>query len=135
MNNINKILFIDEDNFQTEMRAQLLQATHDVDVVNSFEEVQSLYKKGKYDIIIIDFSRDFGLKALQYIDTIDHMQDMITISMNEDYSEQKGCDYCVAHHKRRRLIPPFPFPELVRLVDNFDLTICPVKHKFDTVQL
>ena len=126
-----KILFIDEDNFQTEMRAQLLQNNHDVDVVNSFDEVKSLYEQDKYDIVIIDFSRDFGMEALQHIDSIDHMQDMITISVNEEYSEQQGCDYCVSHHKRRRLIPPFPFPELVRLVDNFDLTICPVKHKFE----
>ena len=126
-----KILFIDEDNFQTEMRAQLLQNNHDVDVVNSFDEVKSLYKQDKYDIVIIDFSRDFGIDALKHIDDIDHMQDMITISVNEEYSEQLGCDYCVSHHKRRRLIPPFPFPELVRLVDNFDLTICPVKHKFE----
>jgi len=126
-----KILFIDEDNFQTEMRAQLLQDHHDVDVVNSFEEVKSLYKQDKYDVVIIDFSRDFGMEALHYIDNIDHMQDMVTISINEEYSEQQGCDYCVAHHKRRRLIPPFPFPQLVRLIDNFDLTICPVKHKFE----
>jgi|GEM_PF-3468818 len=126
-----KILFIDEDNFQTEMRAQLLQAQNDVDVVNSFDEVKQLFKKNKYDIVIIDFSREFGLDALKYIDAIDSMQDMITISINEDYSEQKGCDYCLSHHKRRRLIPPFPFPELQRLVSSFDLTTCPAKHNFD----
>ncbi len=131
MNNSKKILFIDEDNFQTEMRAQLLDAAHDVDVVNSYEEVVELYEKEKYHVVIIDFSRDFGLQALKHIDSIYPMQNMITISLNEEYSEQQGCDYCIAHHKRRRLIPPFPFPELVRLVDNFDLTICPVKHKFD----
>ena len=128
-----KILFIDEDNFQTEMRAQLLQDTglHHVDIVNSFVEVKKLYKKNAYDIVIIDFSRDFGQEALNYIDAIDHMQNMITISMNEDYSEQQGCDYCAAHHRRRRLIPPFPFPELVRFVENFDLTVCSIKHKFE----
>jgi len=131
MKQTKKILFIDEDNFQTEMRSQLLQAQHDVDVVNSFEEVKQLFKKNKYDIVIIDFSRDFGLEALQYIDGLSPMQDMITISVNEDYSEQKGCDYCVSHHKRRRLVPPFPFPELQRLVNSFDLTICPAKHNFD----
>ena len=131
MSNSKKILFIDEDNFQTEMRAQLLQAQHDVDVVNSFDEVKKLFKKNKYDIVVIDFSRDFGLDALHHIDAIDHMQDMITISVNEDYSEQQGCDYCISHHKRRRLIPPFPFPELQRLVNSFDLTTCPAKHNFD----
>ena len=131
MKQTKKILFIDEDNFQTEMRAQLLQNDHDVDVVNSFDEVKALYKQDKYDIVIIDFSRDFGMEALHYIDNINRMQDMITISVNEEYSEQQGCDYCVSHHKRRRLIPPFPFPQLVRLVDNFDLTICPAKHKFE----
>jgi len=131
MRQTKKVLFIDEDNFQTEMRAQLLQAQHDVDVANSFDEVKSLFEKDKYDIVIIDFSRDFGLESLQYIDKIDNMQDMITISINEEYSAQQGCDYCLAHHKRRRLIPPFPFPELQRLVDSFDLTICPAKHNFD----
>ena len=130
MKNSKKILFIDEANFQTEMRSQLLQNQHDVDVVNSYDEVVQLFSKDKYDVVIIDFSRDFGLKALQHIDGIDPMQDMITISMNEDYSEQQGCDYCVSHHKRRRLVPPFPFPQLLRLVNSFDLTICPVKNSF-----
>ena len=133
MKQTKKILFIDEENFQTEMRAQLLHDIHkhDVDTVENIEEVKKLFEKNKYDIVIIDFSRDFGMEALHYIDSIDPLQDMITISENEEYSEQMGCDYCVAHHRRRRLIPPFPFPELVRLVDNFDLTVCPVKHKFD----
>ncbi len=133
MKTAKKILFIDEDNFQTEMRSQLLSDAghHEVVIVNSFDEVTNTYNKGVFDIVIIDFSRDFGLESLQFIDAIDPMQHMITISLNEDYSEQQGCDYCIAHHRRRRLIPPFPFPELVRLVDNFDLTICPVKHKFD----
>jgi len=132
MNKTKKILFIDEDDFKTEMRAQLLRDTHhhDIDIADSIDDVKKYYKKNLYDIVIIDFSRDFGMEALNYIDSIDPMQHMITISENEDYSEQLGCDYCVAHHRRRRLIPPFPFPELVRLVDNFDLTVCPVKHKF-----
>ena len=128
-----KILFIDEENFQTEMRAQLLRDSrnHDVDTVEDVEEVKKLFAKNKYDIVIIDFSRDFGMEALHYIDSIDPLQNMITISENEEYSENLGCDYCLAHHRRRRLIPPFPFPELVRLVENFDLIGCPVKHKFD----
>ena len=133
MNHSKKILFIDEDNFKTEMRAQLLRDTydHEIDIIENIEEVKKLFEKNKYDIVIIDFSRDFGVEALRYIDSIDPLQHMITISENEEYSEQLGCDYCVAHHRRRRLIPPFPFPELVRLIDNFDLTVCPVKHHFD----
>jgi len=135
MNKSKKILYIDNDDFQTEMRAQLLSDVHnhEVVIVESFEEVEILYAKNKFDLVIIDFSRDFGLKSLQYIDSIDPFQHMITISENEEYSEQQGCDYCIAHHRRRRLIPPFPFPELVRLVSNFDLSVCPVKHKFDNL--
>ena len=121
-----KILFIDNDDFKTEMRAQLLSDSHNhqVVVVNSFDEVKILYQKNKFDIVIIDFSRDFGAESLHYIDNIDHLQKMITISENEEYSEQKGCDYCVSHHQRRRLIPPFPFPELLHLVESFELTMC-----------
>lgn len=126
-----KILFIDDDDFQTEMRAQLLTDTrqHQVVIVDSLDEVKILYQKNKFDIVIIDFARDFGAESLRYIDSIDPMQRMITISENEEYSEQKGCDYCVSHHQRRRLKPPFPFPELVRLIENFDLTMCPFKNK------
>ncbi len=133
MTHSKKILFIDNDGFQTEMRAQLLTDTrqHEVEIADSFDDVKALYKKNKYDIVIIDFSRDFGVESLRYIDEADSMQKMITISENEDYSEQRGCDYCISHHQRRRLIPPFPFPELVRLVENFDLSICPVKNKFE----
>ena len=127
-----KILYIDNDDFKTEMRAQLLIDTHhhQVDIADSFDDVKAFYKKNKYDVVIIDFSRDFGIEGLRYIDEIDHMQKMITISDNEEYSEQKGCDYCISHHQRRRLIPPFPFPELVRLVERFEMTICPVKNTF-----
>ncbi len=126
-----KILFIDDDDFQTEMRAQLLSDTrqHQVVIVDSFDEVKILYQKNKFDIVIIDFSRDFGLESLRFIDSIDPMQRMITISEDEEYSEQKGCDYCVSHHHRRRLKPPFSFPELVRLVESFDLMLCPLKNK------
>ena len=132
MEKTKKILFIDEDNFQTEMRSQLLSNEgHDVDVVNSFDEVKELYLKHKYDIVIIDFSRDFGTESLNYIDSVDAMQHMITISMHEEYSEQLGCEYCVSHHRRRRLIPPFPFPNLVRFVERFDLTICPHISEFE----
>ena len=126
MSKSKKILFIDNDDFQTEMRAQLLSDTyhHQVVVVDSFEEVEILYQKNKFDIVIIDFARDFGAESLKYIDSIDHMQRMITISENEEYSEPQGCDYCVSHHQRRRLIPPFPFPELVHLIDSFEMTMC-----------
>lgn len=132
MTHSKKILFIDDDNLQTEMRAQLLTDTrqHVVVIVDSFEEVKILYQKDKFDIVIIDFARDFGLESLRYIDSIDPLQKMITISENEEYSEQKGCDYCIAHHQRRRLVPPFPFPELVRFIESFDLSICPHKNKF-----
>jgi len=127
------ILFIDDDNFQTEARAQLLQDTrhHTVVIVETFEEVERLYQKGKFDIVIIDFARDFGLKSLAYIDSIDPMQKMITISENDEYSEPKGCDYCITHHKRRRLKPPFPFPELVHYIESFDFTFCPHRKSFE----
>ncbi len=132
MTNSKKILFIDDDNFQNEARAQLLIDTrqHVVIVVDSFEEVKILYQKDKFDIVIIDFARDFGQESLRYIESIDPMQTMITISENEEYSEQKGCDYCIQHHRRRRLVPPFAFPELVRLIENFELTVCASKNKF-----
>ena len=132
MKQIKKILFIDEENFKTEMRAQLLiNSGHEVDLVDSFDEVKALYKKDKYDVVIIDFSRDFGAESLHYIDSIDPLQDMITISKDEAYSEHLGCDYCLAHHKRRRLVPPFPFPELLKYVEHFDVTSCTLKHKFE----
>jgi len=132
MKHSKKILFIDNDDFQTEMRAQLLTDTrqHVVVVVDSFEEVEILYQKDKFDIVIIDFARDFGLKSLRYIDSIDKTQKMITISENEEYSDQKGCEHCSVHHMRRRLIPPFSFPDLVHLVENFDFSMCTHKNDF-----
>ena len=125
MKHSKKILFIDSDDFQTNMRGQLLgDAGHEVVVVNSFEEVEILYQKNKFDLVIIDFARDFGAESLIYIDKIDHMQKMITISEHEEYSEEKGCDYCASHHQRRRLKPPFPFAELLHLVESFEMTMC-----------
>ncbi len=133
MKKTKKILFIDDADFQTEMRSQLLVDVykHDVDIADSFSDVKTLYVKDKYDVVIIDFSRDFGEESLHYIDSIDAMQEMITISKDEAYSEQLGCDYCLAHHKRRRLVPPFPFPQLLKYVEHFDVTSCLLKHKFE----
>ena len=135
MINPQNILFIDEDNLQTNTRAQLLHEMrdHNVDVVDSLEEVKELYTEDRYDIVIIDFVKDFGVESLKYIDSVNPAQKMITISADEAYSEQKGCQYCVSSHRRRRLVPPFSFPELVSLIENFDLTTCVHKEEFQSI--
>ena len=45
-----KILYIDNDDFKTEMRAQLLTDTHQhqVDIADSFDDVKKLFKKNMY---------------------------------------------------------------------------------------
>jgi len=132
MLNPKKILFVDDDNFQTEARAQLLTDTrkHQVDIADSISDVKTLYQRDRYDIVIIDFACDFSLTSLQYIENIDPLQNIIMISENEEYSKPGGCDHCVTHHHRRRLTPPFPFLELVGFIENYEFTICEFKNKF-----
>lgn len=128
-----KLLLVDKNDFTTLSRAQLLDefGHHKVDVVHSYDAVQSCYEKNKYHIVVIDFSIPSGIEAIRWIEQIDAMQRIVTISNSESYSELRGCRHCVEHHRRRRLKKPFAINTLVELIREFDLISCEHYHESD----
>ena len=121
-----KILLVDHDDLQTETRAILIHEMchHDVDVVETLEDALAAFEQGKYEVVIIDFALDFGREFLRHIDGADRAQRVIALSATMEYSELKGCDYCIAHHNRRRLMKPVSIQKLILLVEDFDLYPC-----------
>lgn len=91
---------------------------------------ESLYEKNKYDVVIINFTLDFGHDILEQILKVDPKQRVITVSEKLIGSEEKGGDYCQAHYNKRRLLKPVDIIELIKLIKNFDNNECKYKNKF-----
>jgi len=126
-----KILLADKKGIATSARKEVLEDRfhYDVDSVSTFEEFKALYAAGKYHIVIVDFTMESGREVLDLIDRIDAKQRVIILSASEDYSEHKGCAYCVEHHYRRRLKEPIGILELGNLIRDFDYTRCAFYHE------
>lgn len=130
-----KILFIDQNDFQTQTRATLIQdmPQHEVSIIDNIDDLKHDFKKDKYDIVVIDFDNEkgencIGTRCLDYVDSVDVHQRVITLSASDKYSDPHGCEHCVANFKRRRLNKPTPLHNLVRMIDSFDSYSCDHYH-------
>lgn len=122
-----KILYIDKNTFQTQTRINLITEMlhHHVDLTSTINEIHKMYKKNKYEIVIIDHAIDIGRDALNMIMDIDIEQRILTISAEGgERSVPQGCDYCVEHYNRRRLNNPTPIKNILRMIEDFDDYIC-----------
>lgn len=122
-----KILYIDNNTFQTQTRINLIthMLHHHVDLAVTINDVHKMYQKNKYEIIIIDHAIDIGRDAINIIMDIDTQQRMLTISAeSSERSVPQGCDYCVEHHNRRRLYNPTPIKNILRMIEGFDDYVC-----------
>lgn len=131
-----KILFIDQNNFQTQTRATLINdmPNHTVEIIDNIDDLKHSFVKGAYDIVIIDFDNEdekgcIGTRCLDYVDSIDAHQRVITLSASDKYSDPHGCQHCVNTYRRRRLNKPTPLHNLVRLIDGFDNYSCDHYHE------
>ncbi|MHC3993364.1 response regulator [Thiomicrolovo sp. ZZH C-3] len=124
------LLLIDKQGLATYAREEILhdQYHHHVDYVFTFEDFKAKYAVGRYNIVIVDFALEAGVEALKMIDSLDPKQRVIILSAIDDYSEHKGCAYCVEHHNRRRLKEPVSIADLANLIKNFDYTTCAHYH-------
>jgi len=129
------ILFIDKQDFQTKMRASLIadMPQHTVQVIDNLDDLKLEFKKGKYHIVIIDFDNVdegncIGVRCLDYIDSVDVHQRVITLSASSNYSDPHGCEHCVNNYRRKRLNKPTPLHNLVRLIDGYDTYSCDHYH-------
>ena len=126
-----KLILIDKQDLSTLARKEILQDQFhfDIDNVSTYEDFAAKYAKGKYHIVMLDFSLEAGAKALEMIDSVDPKQRVVIISDSEKYSEPNGCAYCVKHYNRRRLKEPVSVFEVANLIRDFDYTTCAYYHE------
>lgn len=127
-----KILFVDKDKEFENLFHEISSIGHyDVsfchDCINGIND----YDEHKYDIVLINFSLDFGQKILDHILSKNPKQKIITISNDLVCSETSGGEFCQTNYNKRRLLKPVNVFELVRLINNFDDIMCEFKDKFD----
>lgn len=128
-----KILFIDQPSIQNTIRVSLLEqmAHHDVHLINNYDDAMEFYLSESPDMVLIDFSVDFGLEALRKILEINPLQDIITLSDSLDCSEIFGCDFCIENYRKKRVLKHQSIHDLVYLIENFSSMPCEHAHKFD----
>jgi len=128
-----KILFIDNTSIQNSIRVGLLEqmAHHEIHLIGDMQEAVAFYLKESPDIVLIDFTIEHGIKILNEILKINPIQHIITISDSLDCSELLGCDYCLEHYKKRRVLKHQPIHDLLYLIDNFCVMPCEFSHKLD----
>ena len=128
-----KILFIDNKSIQNSIRLGLLEqmAHHDVHLIDSYEDAIEFYISEKPEMVLIDFTVGFGHEALEKILKLNPIQHMITISDSFDCSEILGCDFCLEHYKKKRVLKKDGIHELLYLIENFPEMPCEFAHKLD----
>jgi len=126
-----KILFIDNPSIQNSIRIGLLEqmAHHDVHLIGDFDDAMKFYNEQKPEMVLIDFTLSGGLEALHAILKVDPAQHVITISDSLDCSEILGCDYCLEHYRKRRVLKHSGIHDLLYLIDNFSAMPCEYAHK------
>jgi response regulator RpfG family c-di-GMP phosphodiesterase len=127
------ILFLDDDKELT----YLFQHLDTIDEINIFfceSEQKSINTYGNYhiDIVIINFTLDFGQKILDYILQNNPKQKVITISDVLECSEKNGCLYCQSNYNKIRLLKPINTSELVKYIKSFKHSDCKYYDNFDT---
>jgi len=131
-----KILFIDNQSIQNSIRIGLLEqmAHHDVHLIGDFDQAMQFYRDEKPEMVIIDFTLPGGLDALNEIVKINPSQHIITLSDSLDCSELLGCDYCLEHYKKKRVLKHSGIHDLLYLIENFSSMPCEYAHKLHVPQ-
>lgn len=119
------LLYIDNPSLQTQIRVQNLEdiGQHTVEMANKLGDVYMMFKKDKYDIVIIDHGIENGLRYIEHINEIDPMQRVLTVSGAVRCLYDR-CDDCVENHNARRLNNPTTMKNIMRMVLDFDAFQC-----------
>lgn len=128
-----KILFIDKQSIQNTIRVGLLDqmAHHDVHLIDDYDKAIEFYSNESPDMVLIDFTADFGHEALVKILEMNPVQHIITISDSLDCSEIFGCDFCIEHYRKKRVLKHQSIHDLLYLIENFSDMPCEHAHKLD----
>lgn len=128
-----KILFIDEQSIQNTIRIGLLEQMghHQVCLISNTADAICYYKDEHPEMVLIDFTTDFGHDSLEQILELNPAQHIITISDSLDCTEIIGCDHCLEHYRKRRLLKKQSIHDLLYLISNFSEMPCEFAHKLD----
>jgi hypothetical protein len=121
-----KILFIDRDSFQTQTRRTLIEERFGAgcDLATTLAEVHMKFKKGEYDLVIMDHNGiENGQTCFDYMIAEDPSQNVLTVS-NAVQCVIRRCEDCVSRHSIRRLNNPTSIPNIMRMVEGFELYEC-----------
>lgn len=98
-----------------------------------FEEAKELFGNDTYSIIVIDFTKNEGKEFLNFIQSKNVQQKIITMSDNFECSEILGCNFCIQNYKRKRIFRPINLKELTDAIKNFEQQSCTYMHKFNNI--
>lgn len=121
-----KILMVDQNNFQTQTRCTLIEEKFGsaCDLATTLGEVHQKYRKGVYDLIIMDHHGvENGQRCFDYIITEDPEQNILTVS-NAVQCVVRRCEDCVNGYSVRRLSNPTSIPNIMRMIEGFELYAC-----------
>jgi hypothetical protein len=121
-----KILFVDQDNFQTQTRRTLIEEKFEAacDLASTLAEVHMKFRKGTYDLVIMDHNGvENGQLCFDYMISEDPDQNVLTVS-NAVQCVIKRCEDCVNNHSIRRLSNPTSIPNILRMIEGFVLYEC-----------
>ncbi len=127
-----KILVIDEDKKKAAdiFKTFLKDREYSIDLASTLDHTKTFFHKEKYNIIIIDFATKDGRQSLDYILNIDANQKIITQSGISECSELNGCDYCIEHYNKRRLVKQCSANDILNIIDKFDTFSCYYANSF-----
>lgn len=120
-----KILMIDRSGFQLQTRKMLLEEATGgaVESVSTLGEVFIAYKKGEYDVVVIDHGIENGQQCVDHILSIDPMQGILVVSI-AIHCVISRCEDCVNNHQIRRLFNPTPIKNIIRMIEGFKSYSC-----------
>ena len=128
-----KILFIDKKSIQNSIRIGLLEQMghHEVYLTDDYEEAMDFYTSESPDVVVLEFTVYFGMDALYKILRLDPRQKIITLSDSLDCSELIGCEHCLHHYHKKRVLKHQGIHDLLYLIDNFSEMPCEYAHKLE----
>lgn len=120
-----KILYMDKPSLSSQIRIQTIEENTlaTVERATSLGDVHILYKKEKYDLFLLDHALEGALEAVQYINTVNPKQKILTIS-DAKYCLYSSCEECVAKHQSRRLNNPTTMQNILRFIHKFSEYNC-----------
>mgnify|MGYP000541782824 CR=1 FL=1 len=136
-NIINILFFSNQKDFNQEIQECefIINGVGEYNFENSyiFEQALDLFNKRTYDIVIVDFSTFNGVELLNKIVSKNPEQKTITINENLVCSVSAGCDYCVQHYHRRRVIDIHNYEAILDIINNFENHKCKYFNSFGNI--